>query len=360
MSEKKQFVTWKNLGRSGLKVSNIIVGCMQFGSKGWQSWVEDDEEKTFKILKAAYDVGIRTYDTADLYSNGLSEKLLGKFLKKYDIPRERVVIMTKVYGPVDESYGHADMLLMDDQWTEEKRINLLNSRGLSRKHILDAVDNSLKRLGVSYIDVYQIHRNDTSVPPEEIMRALNDVVESGKARYIGASSMKIVDFVGLQHVADKNNWHLFINVQSEYSLLFREDEHELNYYADKNGVGVTPFSPLAYGYLARELSKDFDSLPTERSKTYSQTFGVAFTEKDSKESDKQIINRVGEIAEKYQTSRASVALAWLLSKGAHPIVGIGKTERIPDLVDATNLKLTEEDCKYLEAPYEPKLRQFLG
>lgn len=350
-------VKWNSLGKSGLKISNVILGCMSFGSTEWANFVVEDEDKVFEILKKAYDMGIRTYDTADVYSNGLSEVLLGKFLKKFNIPREKVVIMTKVFFQVDESLGHR-MLFTPGALTAEQELGLINGKGLSRKHIFEAVEGSLRRLDTPYIDLYQIHRYDHSTPPEETMKALNDLIEMGKVHYIGASAMKVVDLLHLQHVADKNNWQQFISVQSQYNLLTRVDEEELNYYASKFGVGLTPYSPLASGFLARELAKDLNSLPTPRA-NITAAYSTVYTEDTSRESDKEIINRVGELAEKYNTSRTAISLAWLIAKNANPIVGIGKVERLDDLLIASNLKLDESDIKYLEEPYEPKLRSFL-
>ncbi|KAH3679637.1 hypothetical protein WICMUC_000869 [Wickerhamomyces mucosus] len=351
MSES-QIVPWVNLGNSVLKISNVIVGFMSFGSKEWADWVEDDEEKIFKILKKAYDHGIRTYDTADIYSNGLSEIILGKFLKKYNIKRDKVVILTKVWGSVDEEYGYKN-ILNENELSEADKINLINNKGLSRKHILDAAENSVKRLG-TYIDVYQIHRYDPSTPHEETLKALNDVVEKGLTRYIGASTTRATEFVELQLTAEKNGWHKFISVQSFYNLLNREDENELNHYAKKTGVGIIPWSPLAMGVLARPVPKD-ESEFTTRGKSVRLNLT---TQDDARKSDIEIINRVGEIAEKHGVSRAAIATAWVLSKGAQPIVGLSSEERVDDLVVGANLTLTEDEFKYLEEPYVPKTRIF--
>lgn len=213
---------YNNLGDSGLKIAPVIVGCMTYGSKAFADWVMDDEEEIFKILKHAYDSGLRTFDTADVYSMGKSEEILGKFLKKFDIPRDRVVILSKVFFPVDTKtpgFNLAD---------REKfpAINYVNSQGLSRKHILDAVQASVDRLG-TYIDVIQIHRLDLTTPKKEIMKALNDVVDQGLARYIGASSMKAIEFAQLQFVAEQNGWHKFISMQNYHNLLYREEEREM-------------------------------------------------------------------------------------------------------------------------------------
>ncbi|CCH44614.1 putative aryl-alcohol dehydrogenase [Wickerhamomyces ciferrii] len=357
MSEVQQFVPWKNLGKSGLKISNVIVGCMSFGSKSWLPWVEDDEEKIFKILNTAYDHGIRTFDTADVYSNGLSEVLLGKFLKKYNIKRDKVVILTKVYFPVDEDL--VDFSVFNKR-TPEQELDLQNSQGLTRKHIFDAIEGSIKRLG-TYVDVYQIHRFDPNTPVEETLKALNDVVEAGYTRYIGASLMKAVQFAELQFIAEKNGWHKFISMQSYYNLLNREDEQELNYFADKTGVGLIPYSPLAAGALAKPIPNQ-DELTERQKAPYGQrttnTAANIISQTDpSQESERSIINRVGELAEKKNSTRAAVAIAWSISKGAAPILGLSSEKRVLEAVEGANLQLTNDEIKYLEEPYIPRVRR---
>ncbi|CCH44550.1 putative aryl-alcohol dehydrogenase [Wickerhamomyces ciferrii] len=358
MSDQEQFVPWVNLGKSGLKISNVIIGAMSFGSKGWMEWVEDDEEKIFKILKKAYDHGIRTYDTADLYSNGLSEIILGKFLKKYNIKRDKVVILTKVWAPVDESVGY-DFMALRDFKTEEQGIDFANNKGLSRRHILDAAENSVRRLG-TYIDVYQIHRYDPDTPQEETMKALNDVVEKGLTRYIGASTSRAVDFVEYQHIAEKNGWHKFISVQSYYNLINREDEHELNYYAKKTGVGIIPWSPLAGGVLARDVdsgSNDSSLTKRQQAPTFKHIADYVLKSDDpEKAAEVSIVQRIGELASKKNVSRAAIATAWVIHKGAQPIVGLNSEKRVDDLIVGANLKLDEEEVKYLEEPYKPRVR----
>lgn len=360
-SETPQLVPWKNLGNSGLKISNIIVGFMSFGSKNWEDWLIEDKTEIFKILKAGYDKGIRTYDTADVYSNGLSERILGEFLREYKIKRDKVVILTKVFFPTDEGEypvgypGHT----LDVIGSEVDKMNFINNRGLSRKHIIDAVKNSVERLG-TYIDVYQIHRYDHTTPPEETMKALNDVIEEGYTRYIGASSMKAVEFAELQHIADKNGWHKFISMQSFYNLLNRGDEDEMNFFCDKTGVGLIPWSPLATGALARPVPKSKSEF-TDRSQTtnFNEMLGVGFTSEDKERAvDIEIINRVEKVAEQKKVSMAAVATAWVISKGAAPIIGFSSVKRIEDSVVGANLKLTEEEIKYLEEPYQPKKRVY--
>ncbi|KAK6462693.1 NADP-dependent oxidoreductase domain-containing protein, partial [Scheffersomyces coipomensis] len=301
-----------------------------------------------EILKKCYDVGIRTFDTADMYSNGKSEILLGKFLKKYHIKRDRVVIMTKVYAAIDETnfsfrFQEADL----------PEYEFINSKGLSRKHIFDGVQDSVRRLG-TYIDVLQIHRLDRTTPKHEIMKALNDVVLAGHARYIGASSMKAVDFAQLQFLAEKNGWFKFISMQNYYNLIYREEEREMNVFCNDNDiskVGIIPWSPIAMGLLARPYS------PGETIKRNNAIVEI-LKFNDLPKGDIEIINRVEEIAKKHDTSMAIVATAWLISKEASPIVGLNSVERVEEIVKATHFKLTEEEIKYLEQPYEPKYYQF--
>ncbi len=360
-SSETTLVSWKNLGKSGLKISNIIIGCMGYGTKKWESWVLDDKKEVFKILKKAYDHGIRTYDTADTYSNGLSEKILGEFLKEYNIKRDKVVIMTKFWGPVDDSYPEGYKGIMVDLFGAPiDKINFANNRGASRKHIIDSAKNSSERLG-TYIDVYQLHRFDNNTPIEETMKALNDVVDAGYTRYIGASTMRAVDFVEMQHVAEKNGWHKFISMQSLYNLLQREDEVEMNYYCNKTGVGLIPWSPLMGGVLARPVPKD-ESDKSERTKTsmFRKRFEAMDITSESKNQDSsiEIINRVSEVAEKKGTSMGAVATAWVISKGAAPILSFSSLKRLEDGIEGANLKLTDEEIKYLEEPYTPKERVF--
>jgi aryl-alcohol dehydrogenase-like predicted oxidoreductase len=207
-------VTYTQLGKSGLKVSVPILGAMSFGSKEWQPWVEDDEEKVFELLKAAYDTGLNTWDTANVYSGGVSEQLIGKAVKKHDIPRNKIVILTKCYGVVGEEPGANHIRFPQIKTSKD----YVNQGGLSRAAIFNAVDASLKRLQMDYIDLLQIHRFDILVPVEETMRALHDLVQSGKVRYIGASSMWATQFQNMQNVARQNGWTPFVSMQNHYSL----------------------------------------------------------------------------------------------------------------------------------------------
>ena len=312
---------------------------MSYGSKKWTPWVIEDKEEIFKILKHCYDNGLRTFDTADVYSNGLSERLLGEFLKRYEINRETVVILSKVRFPVDESL---ELPLSTIYGTDEATaLALANQGGLSRKHIMDGVAKSVERLG-TYIDVLQIHRFDHETPMEETMKALNDVVEKGYTRYIGASSMLATEFAELQFVAEKHNWFKFISSQSCYNLLYREDERELIPFAKRHAVGLIPWSPNARGLLTRPLG-----LTTARYEADPRLHNVAPDEQE-------IIRRVEEVAKKRGTTMAVVSTAWVLSKGCYPIVGLSSIARVDEALKAIGFELTEEESTYLEEPYKPK------
>ncbi|CCC70891.1 hypothetical protein NCAS_0F04070 [Naumovozyma castellii] len=340
MSKLVQQVKFDN---TGIKISPIIVGCMSYGSKQWAEWVQDDKEKVFEILKHCYDRGLRTFDTADVYSNGISERLLGEFLKKFNIKRETVVILTKTFFPVDESLSLA---LGEMSFSESDTLDLTNQRGLSRKHILQSVKNSVERLG-TYIDVLQIHRFDPTTPIKETMKALNDVVESGDVRYIGASSMLPTQFVEMQSVADKHDWFQFVNVQSCYNLLYREDERDLMQYCEKHNIALTPWSPNHQGLLTRPIGVE-----SERSTTDKIING--WNMKDLKPSEIEIINRVEELSKKKNVSMAVISTAWVLSKGCAPIVGMSSISRVDEVITALDVKFTEEETKQLEEPYKPR------
>lgn len=342
MTEKK--MEYVRLGKSGLKVSKVILGAMSYGSSDWQPWVLN-EEQSLPLIKHAYDCGINTWDTADIYSHGRSERIIGKALKQYSIPREKVVILSKCYFGVTENdvgAGIAQASVNDGP--------MVNCMGLSRKHIFDAVERSVERLG-TYIDVLQIHRLDREVPREEIMKALNDVIEKGWVRYIGASSMATWEFQTLQNIAEKHGWHKFISMQNYYNLLYREEENEMIPYCQDTGVGLIPWSPVARGALTRPYS----DRSTTRSTTDNYIKVLVYDRED--ETDRKIIERVEEVAKKNGVSMAAVATSWCLSKGVMPIIGLGSKERIEQAVENIHVKLSEEDCKYLEELYLPKKRQ---
>ncbi|KAL2050028.1 hypothetical protein ABVK25_009755 [Lepraria finkii] len=336
---------YTRLGDSGLKISKVILGAMSYGSPDWREWVLD-EEKSLPLLEHAYKVGLNTWDTADVYSNGRSEEIIGKALQKYSIPRQKVVILSKCYFGVDSSGAQPRISA-----TSFNNGEMVNQVGLSRKHIFDAVDASVKRLG-TYIDVLQIHRLDRETPKKEIMKALNDVIESGKVRYIGASSMAAWEFQMLQHVAEVNGWHKFISMQNYHNLLYREEEREMLPYCRASGVGCIPWSPVARGVLARP----WGDRSTKREETDQILKSLLRTK--ATETDKTIVDRLEEVAKNRWVGMALVAIAWSIKqKGVNPIVGLGSKERIDQAVEAVKFELSDEEARYLEEPYMPKVVQ---
>ena len=274
-----------NLGKSGVKVSRICLGAMTYGSKRWREWVLEEEESR-PFIRRALELGINFFDTADMYSLGVSEEILGRALKDFGPSRDRVVIATKVFNPMG-----------DDP----------NQRGLSRKHIRHAIDDSLRRLGTDYVDLYQIHRLDYATPMEEILEALDDVVKQGKALYIGASSMFAWQFAKMLYLADELGLTRFVTMQNHYNLIYREEEREMMPLCREEGIGVIPWSPLARGFLAGNRSKQ-DFGETVRSKTDEYAHGMYY-----QPSDFAVADRVGEVARARGVANAQVALAWILA-----------------------------------------------
>ncbi|KAG2139218.1 NADP-dependent oxidoreductase domain-containing protein [Suillus clintonianus] len=312
---------------------------MSFGTSKWASWVLD-EEPAIELMKAAWDLGINTIDTANIYSNGESEVVIAKFIKKYNIPRHKIIIATKCHGlvandPTTMAYFKPGM---------EQLPEYVNQSGLSRAAIFNAVDASLARLETPYIDLLQIHRFDPSVTPEETMKALHDLVQSGKVRYIGASSMRCWQFAMLNDTAARNGWTKFVSMQDEYSLLYREEEREMLAYCNYNGIGVIPWAPLAAGVLARPIGTETARL--------NATKGTLF-EKKLTGGDETIVNRVAELAKKKNCNMSQIALAWVATKVSSPIVGISSLERLQQSI-IKGIELTPEEILYLEEPYEPK------
>ncbi|MGA2752268.1 MAG: aldo/keto reductase [Terracidiphilus sp.] len=321
-----------NLGHTGLKVSRICLGCMTYGSPatgkllpGRQAWALSEADSQ-PFLRQALDLGINFFDTANVYSSGESEAVLGRFLKA-NARREAVVIATKVQG-----------MMRDEP----------NGKGLSRKAILFELDESLKRLGTDYVDLYQIHRRDYETPIEETLEALHDVVKAGKVRYIGASSMYAWQFARALYLADLRSWTRFVSMQNHYNLLYREEEREMMGLCRAEGIGVIPWSPLARGRLTRP----WNSQTTVRSE--SDVFGKSMYSK-TEEADRRVVDRLGEIAEKRGIPRAQVALAWLLARPGvtAPIVGATKANHLEDAVAALSVHLTPEEVTALEEPYVP-------
>ncbi|HEY5097771.1 MAG TPA: aldo/keto reductase [Acidimicrobiales bacterium] len=315
-----------NLGKTGLRVSRVCLGMMSFGNDSDRPWVLD-EDQAEPIVREAVEGGISFFDTADAYSAGASEVATGRLLPKY-LSREEMVVATKVFMPVTPGE---------------------NGAGLSRKHILAGIDASLSRLGLEYVDLYQIHRWDPRTPIEETMEALHDVVRAGKARYLGASSMFAWQFAQAQHVADLNNWTRFVSMQPHYNLIYREEEREMIPQCISQGVGIIPWSPLARGVLAGNRSRD-----GERRTTRSDTDG--FTDYlYSQPTDFDVVERVAEVAAGRGVPPAQVALAWLLGKPGvtAPIVGATKPSHLADALAAEQLTLAGEEVARLEEPYVP-------
>ncbi|ROV95292.1 hypothetical protein VPNG_08968 [Cytospora leucostoma] len=337
-------VEYRRLGKSGLRVSVPIFGCMSFGDPRTLPWTLSEEE-ALPLLKKAYDVGLNTWDTANVYSNGVSEEIVGKALKKYDIPRHKVVILTKCWAAVAEE-PQARYVLQREHFQASK--DYQNQFGLSRTAIFNQVEASLKRLDTPYIDLLQIHRFDYDTPVEETLKALHDLVQSGKVRYIGASSMWAYQFAQLQFTAEKNGWTKFVSMQDQYNLLYREEEREMIRFCNETGVGLIPWAPLARGHLARPPS-DFGTTARSKGEKEGQSGSHATVEPDL-----TIIKRVVEVAEKREWPIAHVALAWINKRVTSPIIGFSKEERIEQAIGARGKVLTEEEEKYLEELYEPK------
>jgi aryl-alcohol dehydrogenase-like predicted oxidoreductase len=316
-----------NLGKAGMKVSRICLGAMTYGTKSWREWVLEEEESR-PFIRRALELGINFFDTADMYSVGASEEILGRALKDFGPSRDRLVIATKVFNPMG-----------DDP----------NQRGLSRKHIRHAIDDSLRRLGTDYVDLYQIHRLDHETPIEEILDALDGVVKEGKALYIGASSMFAWQFAKMLYKADEMGLTRFVSMQNHYNLIYREEEREMLPLCREEGIGVIPWSPLARGFLAGNRRKEGFG-ETVRSKTDEYAHGMYY-----QPSDFGVVDRVGEIARARGVPNAQVALAWILAQPGvtAPIVGASKMQHLEDAVAALSLKLDERELQALGEPYQP-------
>ncbi|MEA3125813.1 MAG: 1-deoxyxylulose-5-phosphate synthase [Caballeronia sp.] len=315
-----------NLGSTGLKVSRLCLGTMTYGSSKWRPWVLD-EEASRPLIKQALEAGINFFDTADMYSLGASEQVLGRALKDLGPGRDRIVIATKVFYPVG---------------------NDPNQRGLSRKHIMHAIDDSLRRLGTDYVDLYQIHRFDAETPIEETLQALHDVVRAGKARYLGASSMSAWQFAKMLYTAEAHGWTRFVTMQNHYNLMYREEEREMMPLCQEEKIGVLPWSPLARGLLAGKQRAETVRAATD---TYShQLYGEQI-----READARVVDRLEAVAAELGVAPAQVALAWLLHKPGvvAPIIGVSKPGQLDDALRAPELKLTADLMAKLEEPYLP-------
>ncbi|WP_349897242.1 aldo/keto reductase [Parafrigoribacterium soli] len=317
---------YTRLGTSGLEVSAVTLGCMSYGdpARGGHSWTLSEEESR-PFVRRALELGITTFDTADVYSNGSSEEIIGRALGEFAV-RDETVIATKVHGVMRPGP---------------------NGGGLSRGHIMHAIDESLRRLDTEYVDLYQIHRWDPEVPIEETMEALHDIVRAGKARYIGASSMFAWQFATAQHAADLNGWTRFVSMQDQYNLINREEEREMHPYCLDQGVGVLPWSPLARGKLTRE----WDAATT---RSGSDQFGQTLY-KQAEEADRRVADTVAVIAADRGVSRAQVALAWVAQQPAvtSPIVGATKLDHLNDAVAAVELELSYAELALLSEHYVP-------
>jgi len=319
---------YTRLGTTGMKVSRICLGCMGFGdAERWvHKWVLN-EEQSRPIIKKALELGINFFDTANVYSLGASEEILGRALKDF-ARRDEVIIATKLHGK-----------MRDDP----------NGGGLSRKAILTEIDNSLRRLGTDYVDLYQIHRWDYETPIEETMEALNDVVRAGKARYIGASAMWAWQFQKALYTAERHGWTRFVSMQDHLNLIYREEEREMLPLCRAEGIGSIPYSPLAGGRLTRDWSSAETTLRAETDEVAKKKYDAAA------DSDRPVVERVAELAQKRGVSRTHIALAWLLQKEpvTAPIVGATKLSHLEEAIGALSAKLAADEVAYLEEPYVP-------
>jgi len=313
-------------GNTGLDVSPLCLGTMGFGdpNSGFHEWVLEEDDSR-EVIKKALDLGINFFDTANVYSYGASEEIVGRALNDF-APRDEIVVATKLYSKMKQRP---------------------NSGGLSRKAIFYQIEQSLKRLQMDYIDLYIIHRWDYHTPIEETMKALHDLVVSGKVRYIGASAMYAWQFAKAQAVAEKNGWTKFVSMQNHLNLLYREEEREMMPLCADQKIAVTPYSPLAAGRLTRDWGAETKRYLTD--KTANQKYDKTM------EQDREIVARVAQIADKHQSKRAQIALAWLLQKEqvVAPIIGATKESHLLDALPALDLKLTVEEIAYLEEPYLP-------
>ncbi len=315
-----------NLGRTGLKVSRLCLGMMTYGTPQWREWVLD-EEASRPFIRRALEAGINFFDTADMYSRGVSEEITGRAIRDF-ARRDEVVIATKVYFPMGDKP---------------------NQRGLSRKHILESIDGSLRRLGTDYVDLYQIHRFDYETPIEETLEALHDVVKVGKARYIGASSMYAWQFAKMLYTADLNGWTRFVSMQNHYNLIYREEEREMIPLCVEEGIGLIPWSPLARGFLAGNRSRSGGG-ETTRSRTDDYAHEMYYQDDDF-----AVLDRVEQVARQRGVSPVQIALAWMLHKPyiTAPIIGASKPHHLEELLAALEIKLSAEEIASLEEPYRP-------
>jgi 1-deoxyxylulose-5-phosphate synthase len=317
------------LGKSGLKVSRLCLGMMTYGSTKWREWVLEEKD-ALPFVRRALEAGINFFDTADVYSLGASEEVLGNTLQSLNAKRENLVIATKVFNPMSED---------------------VNDRGLSRKHIMDSIDRSLRRLKMDYVDLYQIHRWDYATSIEETMEALHDVVKSGKARYIGASSMYAWQFAKAQYTADVHGWTRFVSMQNHYNLVYREEEREMIPLCIDQGIGLIPWSPMARGFFAGNRARSSQG-GGETTRARSDPFADQLY---FRQEDFTVADRAAEIAKQHGLSGSQVALAWILSKPyvSAPIIGASKMDHLEQAIAALDHKLDPNEIKHLEEMYQP-------
>ena len=315
------------LGQTGLWVSPICLGAMSFGSTEWRPWVLNETESR-PFFRRAIEAGINFVDTADMYSEGLSEEIVGRAVRNFTT-RDQVVIATKAYFPTGDGP---------------------NDRGLSRKHLLKAIDASLVRLGTDYVDLYQIHRFDSQTPIEETLGTLNDIVRSGKVRYIGASSMYAWQFLQMLQLSSQRGWPRFVSMQNHYNLVYREEEREMMPLCREEGIGVIPWSPLARGFLAGNRRRN-DWGTTKRSKNDKFAHNLYYTDADF-----NVVDRVVEVAKARGVSAAQISLAWLLAQPGvtAPIIGASKMDQLDQAVEALDIQLDDAECTALGEPYQPQ------
>jgi aryl-alcohol dehydrogenase-like predicted oxidoreductase len=316
-------------GATGMKVSRLCLGCMTYGSKAWREWVLTEEESK-PFYKAAFDAGINFYDTADVYSQGVSEEVLGRAVKEHAARREEVVVATKVFNPM----GKAP-----------------NLKGLSRKHIMEGIDASLKRLKMDYVDLYIIHRFDYETEMEETLDALSDVVKAGKALYLGASSMWSWQFAKMLTMQKERGLARFVSMQNYYNLIYREEEREMLPLCKEEKIAVTPWSPIARGFLAGSMPSQGERTLRGKTDDYAKLLSIGTTD-----TDHEIAERVRVTAEKLGVSRAAVAIAWTLHNPlvTSPIIGASKPHHLPDALKALEIKFDDETRKFLEEPYKAR------
>ncbi|MEM7334732.1 MAG: aldo/keto reductase [Chloroflexota bacterium] len=316
---------YKRLGKTGLKVSRLCLGMMSYGTSQWRDWVLDEPESR-EFIKAAIEAGINFFDTADWYATGVSEEVTGRALRDF-ARREDVIIGTKFFYPMSDD---------------------INDRGMSRHHIMNSVEKSLKRLGTDYIDLYIVHRLDPETPLEEMLEALNDLIRQGKVRYIGASQMEAWRFAKCLYLSELKGWSRFVSMQNHYNLIYREEEREMIPLCEEEGVGLTPYSPLARGFLAGSQKRFEEGTKRTQSDVFIDDYYF-------QGSDTAVVERVVQLAAKHDVSPAQIALAWILHQPTvtAPIVGATKMHHLTQAIDALNISLTAEELAYLEEPYVP-------